>query len=66
MLQDFSDEVEVTLNSTRGKLVVGRDTRDSGPDIVAAVTAGAQNLQCKVRFYDHFRGIRDFESRSRI
>ncbi|XP_063681883.1 phosphoacetylglucosamine mutase-like [Bolinopsis microptera] len=48
VLQDFSDEAEVTLTSSRGRLVVGRDTRESGPDIVAAVTAGAENLQCKV------------------
>ena len=41
--------MDVTLTSSRGKIIVGRDTRESGPLISAAVTAGAQNLQCKVR-----------------
>ena len=30
--------------------MIGRDTRTSGPHIVAAVTAGARNLKCNVSF----------------
>ncbi|KAL5254293.1 hypothetical protein ACHWQZ_G013918 [Mnemiopsis leidyi] len=47
-LKDLSEEVDVSLTSARGKIIVGRDTRDSGPLISAAVAAGAHNLQCKV------------------
>ena len=40
----------MNVTSSRGKIIIGRDTRESGPDIVSALTDGADSLQCKVRF----------------
>ena len=51
VLVQLSEQIEVPLTSARGRILIARDTRDSGPEIVAAVMAGANALDCKVHSY---------------